>query len=208
MGKTFIKFLEPYEKELNKKIKKKGLTITVSGLSGAGKSLGARAIAEEFNLKYASAGEILRDEAKRRGISLEELCKIREPEIDYAMDIRTLKLAMGGNVVIDGRLSGWVAGKWADVKVFYDCSLEVRAKRVAKRDKIPVEEAERRLKERDKADHEKYKKLYGIDSFDKSIYDIIINNDKLTKEEVKKLSISLVKKHIRRIQGKDIPSCP
>ncbi len=204
MGKTFIEFLEPYEREFSRKIKKKGLTITVSGLSGAGKSLGARAIAKEFNLNYVSAGKILRDEAERRGISLEKFCEIREPEIDYAMDIRSLKLAIEGNVVLDARLSGWVAGKWADAKVFFDCSLDIRAERVAKRDKISVEEAKKRLKKRDEVDHEKYKKLYGIDSYDKSIYDIVIDNDNLRKEEVKRLSIMLVKKHLRRIQERDI----
>ena len=195
--KTFIKFLEEYEKELSEKVKKKGLTITVSGLSGSGKSTGARAIAKALNLKNVITGEILRQIAKDKGISLLEIVKIRKPEIDYEMDRRTLKLAMEGNVVLDGRLTGWVAGNWADIKIFYECSLNVRAERVAKRDNITFEEAKEVLQKRDEEDHRIYQNLYGIDSYDKSIYDIVINNEKLTKKEAKVVPVKLVKKFLK-----------
>jgi len=195
--KTFIGFLEEYEKELSEKVKKKGLTITVSGLSGSGKSTGARAIAKALNLNNVFAGEILRQIAKDKGMSLLEIVKIRKPEIDYEMDKRTLKLAMGGNVVLDGRLTGWVAGDWADVKIFYECSLNVRAERVAKRDNITFEEAKEVLQKRDEEDHRIYQNLYGIDSYDKSIYDIVINNEKLTEKEAKIIPVKLVKKFLR-----------
>ncbi len=194
--KTFIKFLEPYEKELSKKIKKKGLTITVSGISGAGKTDGAKALAKAFKLKYIAAGQILREVAKKRKIPLEELSAIREPEIDHEMDRRNLEFAMEGKVVIDARLSGWCAGDWADVKIFYECPLDVRAERVAKRDNIIVKESREGLAKRDREDHEKYKKLYGIDSYDKSIYDIVINNEKLTKEEAKIVPVKLVREFL------------
>jgi cytidylate kinase len=194
--KTYIKFLKPYEKELAKNIKKKGLTITVSGISGAGKTDGARALAKAFNLKYIFAGQIFRQIAKKRKIPLEQLSAIREPEIDHETDRRNLEFAMKGNAVLDGRLTGWVAGDWADVKIFYECPLGVRAKRVAKRDNISVEETRKRLEKRDKEDHEKYRKLYGIDSYDKSIYDIVINNEKLPKSKAKIVPVKLVREFL------------
>jgi len=196
--KTYIKFLEPYEKELSKKIKKKGLTITVSGNAGSGKSLGSKSIAKALKLKHVEAGEILRKVAKIKKISLVKMSEIRKPEIDYEMDRRNLELAMERDVVLNGRLTGWVAGDWADVKIFYECSLDVRAKRVAKRDNITIEEAKKSLKKRDEEDHEKYQKLYGIDSYDKSIYDIIINNEKLTLEEAKVVPVKLVKEFLQK----------
>ena len=195
--KTFIKFLEEYEKELSEKIKRKGLTITVSGLSGSGKSTGARAIARALNIKYVSAGEILRQIAKDRKISLLEIVKTREPEIDYEMDKITLNLAMGGNVVLDGRLTGWVAGDWADVKIFYECSLNTRAKRVSKRDYITSEESKKMLQKRDEEDQKIYQNLYGINSFDKSIYDIIIDNENLTENEAKTISVKKVREFLK-----------
>jgi cytidylate kinase len=196
--KTYVKFLEKFEKKLIKKIRKKGLTITISGLSSSGKSTGAKAIAKALNLRYFTVGDIQRQAAKEKGLSLEEQVKTREAEIDYKMDKTTLKLAMGGNCVLVGRLSGWVAGNWADVRIFYDCPLKVRAKRAALRDKIPFTIAMKNIRKRDGEDNKKYKKLYGIDSLDKSIYHIIINNEKITKEENEKLSVKLVKDFLKK----------
>jgi cytidylate kinase len=196
MAKTYLKFLESYEKELLKKIKKKGLTITVSGISGAGKTDGARAIAKALKLKYISAS--LRDIAKKRKISLEQFSAIRKSEIDHDMDRRSLKFAMKGKVVLDGRLTAWAAGDWADVRIFYICPLDVRASRVAKRDNVTVEEAKINLERRDRQDHEKYQKVYGIDSFDRSVYNIVIDNRDLTKKESKIIPVKLVKEFLRK----------
>lgn len=196
LPKTLIKFLEPYEKELARRIKKKGLTITVSGRAGSGKSLGSKTIAKAFNLRHVGAGQILRQMAKEKGISLVKMSKTRRKEVDYEMDIRTLKLAIGGNVVLDGRLTGWVAGRWADVKIFYECPMKIRAERVAKREKTTVKKANLRLEKRDKEDRRHYRRLYGIDSYDKSIYDIIINNEKLTLKQAKRMPVELVREFL------------
>lgn len=196
--KTYLKLLEGLEKELEKKIKKRGLTITVSGSSGSGKTTGAKAIAKALNLKYVSAGEIQRNIAKERGISLEEQVKLRSAEVDHEMDRRNLEFAMKGNVVIDARLSGWCAGDWADVKIFYDCPIEVRAARTAKRNGISIEKAIENIKKRDEEDNKKYKTLYGIDAFDKSIYDFVIDNKKLTKDEAKTVPVKLIKEFLRK----------
>ena len=200
--KTYIKFLEPFEKEFAKKIKKKGLTITVSGPAGSGKSTGAKAIAKALRLKYVYVGKIFRDIAKRRGLSLEEFSALREKEVDWEADKRTLKLAMKGNVVLDGRLTGWVAGDWADLKIYYECPLEIRAERAAERDKKSKEEALRDIKKRDEEDNKKYKKLYGIDLFDKSIYDLIIDNSKFSLEDAKTIPVKLVKEFLRKKEVK------
>ncbi|MEM5790806.1 MAG: cytidylate kinase family protein [Candidatus Aenigmatarchaeota archaeon] len=195
---TYIKFFEPIEEELKKKIKKKGLTITVDGPSGSGKSTGAKAIAKAFNLKYVYVGEIFRKLAKERGLSLEKFCAKREKEVDLEADKRTLKLAMKGNVVLDGRITGWVAGDWTDVKIYYDTPLEIRAKRVAKRDKKSFKDALKDLKKRDKDNSKRYKEIYGIDSFDKSIYDLIIDNSNFTLKDAKIIPVKLVKDFLEK----------
>ena len=97
---------------------------------------------------------------------------------------------------MDGRLTGWVAGGWGDVKIFYECPLDVRAERVAKREKTTFKKAKERLEDRDKEDRKKYRKLYGIDAFDKSIYDIIINNEKLSLKEAKRTPVELVREFL------------
>lgn len=196
--KTYVKFLDDYEANIAKRARKRGLTITVSGLSGSGKSTIAKAIANAFKLKYITAGEIFRRFAKSRGVPIDMFAKIREKEIDYDMDRRTLKYAIAGKVLIDARLSGWVAGVWADARVFVKCSLRTRAERIAKRDGLTYKQALEITMKRDEEDTKKYQKLYGIDQSSTSIYDIVIDNSKLTYEEAEKIPVKMVKDFLKR----------
>jgi len=182
---TLIKFLRRYEKELKKKFgKRKGIVITVSGLSGSGKTEVAKFIAKRLGLKYHSGGSAFRKLAAEQGKSLEDFCRVREAWVDHKIEKETLKTVMQKNVVVDARLSGWVAGKTA-FKIFVSCPLGIRAKRVAKRDKIAVKEALKKVAQRDENDIKKYLKLYKIDMNDKSIYDKVIDNSK-SRENLKR----------------------
>lgn len=199
MSMTFIKFLEKREAELAKLYgsSKKGFVVTVSGLSGSGKSEAARIIAKKLSLDYHSAGSIMRNLAKEMGVTIEEFCKKRGDDVDYMVDKETLRLAMQGNVVLDGRLCGWVTGNNADSRIFVFCPPEVRAIRVGKRDNMEFEEALRNLMRRDVSDRSKYVNLYKIDMLDKSIYDRIIDNSGSLSELEEKVDIivkSLVSK--------------
>lgn len=195
--KTYIKFLAPFEKELEKNNKKNGLTIAVAGPACSGKTVGAKAIAKTFGLRYIGAGEVFRIAAKERGVPLQEFSAIREKEIDYDIDKKTLEFAIQGNCVLDGRLVAWVAGDWADVKIYYECPIDIRSGRAVKRDKISKEEVNEIIQKRDVEDNKKYVGLYGVDSFDKSIYDIIIDNEKISKEESERIVIEKVKNFLK-----------
>jgi cytidylate kinase len=199
MPYTLIKFLESFEKEMKKKTpKKRDIVITVSGSASSGKSTGAKIIAEKFGLEYISAGKIFRDIAAEHGMSIEKFSAVRPAEVDHEVDKRSLMYAIKGGCVLDGRMTGWAAGKWANAKIYYDCNLLIKAKRIAKNNGITVEEAKRIIEERDREDNKKYMALYGIDLFDKSIYDIIINNDELTLKEATIVPIELVKKFLEK----------
>ncbi|MBS3815253.1 MAG: nucleoside monophosphate kinase, partial [Hadesarchaea archaeon] len=91
--------------------------ITVSGLHGTGKSTAARKLAEEFDLRYVSAGEVFREMARERDMTLEEFSEFVEenPEVDEEIDQRTAREAEKDDVLIDGRLTGWMAED-ADVR--------------------------------------------------------------------------------------------
>ncbi len=178
---TYIEKLKEFEKQLE--IKKEGITITVSGLSGSGKSTVAKAISKAFNLELKSMGDIFREFAKEKGITIEEFSKTRNEDTDILLDKKTIELAKQGKIILVGRLTGWVAGDNADIKLWVDCEEDVRIKRVAKRENISEEEAKIRIEERDNADAQRYKELYGIDINDKSIYDILFDNTTATYEE-------------------------
>lgn len=193
---TYINYLKKFEKPIN--IKKGGLVITVTGLSGSGKSTVAEAIAKAFKLKLFSAGDIERKFACQRKISIYTASTIRPKKLDYEMDKKILKLALKGKCVLLGRLSAWSAGDWADCKVFIDCRKEIRAKRVARRDYLTIREALLKVNERDTADYKQYKKLYGIDVNKKDIFDLIINNNRVGLKKIKQETVKKIKKFLNK----------
>jgi cytidylate kinase len=178
---TYIKKLQKFDKSL--KIKKKGPTIAVGGLSGSGKTTVAESIAKATKLKLVNSGDIFRQLAKERKMKLEEFSKACTPEDDYEIDRRALKLAKQGNVVLVGRVAAFVAGDYADWKIFVDCPLEIKTERVAKREHESVKKARKQIISRDKRDAKRYKRLYGINDSDTGIYDIIINTGHISKQE-------------------------
>lgn len=126
------------------------LVITVSGLAGSGTTTLCRKLAEHYGFKHVYAGLIFRQMAKERGMTLEEFQKYAElhPEIDREVDRRQIEAAKECNVVIEGRLAGWMV-KNADLKIWLDAPIRVRAERVARREGITVEEAFMKIAERE-----------------------------------------------------------
>lgn len=178
---------------MKNKNRKNKVSITVSGLSGSGKSYIANFLARRLNLEHKSAGDIFRKIAKKERKSLEEFCRNRSEEIDLITDKETERLLKKGNVVIDGRLSGYVATKLLEkgklnncFRIFVRCPINIRAKRVAKRDGIVIKEAKKKIKERDKSDLDKYEKIYSVNPCDKRFYDLFIDNS-INKKELKKI---------------------
>lgn len=156
--------------------------ITVSGLHGTGKSTVARALAKKLGLRYVCSGDIFRTMARERRMSLEEFSKYAElhPDIDLTIEKRAAEEAVRGDVVIDGRLSGWTV-KSADVKVLLTAPVEIRVKRICRRERRRYSEVMRETMLREKSEAARFKKLYGIDVNDYSPFDIIMNTGRIPK---------------------------
>jgi len=175
------------------------VVITISGLHGSGRSTQAKLLAEAFNLRYVSAGQLFRDIARERGVAVHMLSLqlISDPTIDYMIDERTKREAEKGNVVIEGDLSSVMAGSLADVKIFLKASDEVRFKRIAKREGVSIEEAIRITSEREDRDRRRFKRFYGIDPFDPSLYHIVLDTSMLTVESTFRILKVCVEEYIR-----------
>jgi len=193
--KTYLKFLRKHE---NLSAKKSGLTITVSGLSGSGKSTVAKEIAKVFKLKLINAGDLFRKYARQNKIFLDKMSKFLPPKIDYQMDKMTLELAQKGGHVLVARLSAWVAGDWADCKIFVQCDKKIRYKRVAEREGLSLLRAKIKVENRDKRDYQRYKTLYNVDTNDKEIYNLIIRNNEITLPKLKKEIIKKIKDFLKK----------
>lgn len=162
------------------------MIITVSGLFGSGKTTVSKMLAKKLGLDYFCTGSILRDMAAEKGMSLIEFEKeLAEKDMKYdkGLDEKQKERAAQGSVVIDSRLGGWLV-KGTDLKVWLEAPPGVRAERSAGREEITAEEAMKRIKKRDASDIRRYKKYYGIDLNDKSVYDLIIDTSELPQEEI------------------------
>jgi cytidylate kinase len=157
---------------------KRGLVITVSGFHGSGRSTHAKKLAEAFNLRYVSSGTIFRQMAEERGVSLEEMSRLTEedPELDRMIDERAIEESKKEGVVIDATLSGWMAHE-PDLRIFLKAPFEARMRRIAKREGIPYEEAEKETRVREESERERFREYYGVDVTDLSIYDVILNTE-------------------------------
>ena len=166
------------------------MIITISGLHGTGKSTIGKIIAEKLDLQYYSTGQAFRDLAKEMNMTLEEFTKYveRNPEIDKKLDDKINQIAQQGNIIIDSQLSGYILQSSADFKILLTCSLETRVKRMAERDNTDYEQKLKETKLRENSELERFKMLYDIDLGDKEdlnkIYDLIINTENLTIEEI------------------------
>jgi len=177
-----------------------GAVITVSGPHGTGKSTYAKALAEALSLRYVSAGELFRDLAKQHKLSLEAFSHraAADPSIDRMLDERTKAEARKGGVVIDAQLGAWMVRDLADVTVLLTAPDEVRFKRIAERDGSKVADAMRETKNRETIQKQRYRKYYGIDVTDLSIYDLKIDTSLYPIEKTKATIIDAVRNFLMR----------
>lgn len=190
---TYIKYLKKFERPT----RKKGLTITVTGLAGSGKSTIAEAIAKAFKLKTFNAGDFQRKFAQQKKIALDQAAKILPKKIDYQMDKTVLEKARLGSYVLTGRLAAWTAGDWADCKVYVDCQKKIRVLRVARRDNLTIKAATKKVRERDQADIRRYQKLYRINVNQRNIYDLFFKNDQPGIAKIKREAVNKIKKFLK-----------
>ena len=152
------------------------MVVTIAGPHGTGKSTYAKIIAKQFKLRYVSAGQFFRDLAKQKGVSLEELSRqaANSQEIDRLIDERSAAEAAKGNVVVEGQLAAWMAKDQAQVRIYLKAPEEVRIGRIANRDHLDYEVARRQPLEREEIQRDRYKRYYGIDIDDLSLYNIVV----------------------------------
>ncbi len=170
------------------------LLITVSGPPGCGATTVCEGLSTALDCGYASGGDIFRQLADDRGMSLSQLiAKTDETdEIDRALDqrLRTIAEKWGASnkaFVLESRLAGWVAGNRADLRIWLDAPNEVRVDRTQDREEM---EAEMRVREVSEAG--RYQSYYGIDINDRSFYDLSINTARWSPEATLEMILSAV----------------
>jgi cytidylate kinase len=178
------------------------VVITVSGIHGTGKTTAAKHLAKKLKLRYVGAGEVFRQLAKEKKMPLKEFSKYAEkrPSIDLMIDNRTAAAAKENNVLIDGRLSGWMA-KRADFRILLTAPLEVRVKRMAQREGRKYRDVLAETEAREKSETMRFKRFYGVDVNDLSAFDLVLNTRGLSIDQmtrVLELAVSIAVKGARK----------
>lgn len=162
--------------------------ITVSGPPGSGTTTVARMLAEKTGFRHVNMGDIFRELAEEHRMELnhfERYCE-EHPEIDREIDKKQEEILRRGGVVMEGRLSGWIAhlrGIRA-LKVWLECDEQEAIRRIIEREGGEAPERRKETMERMESERRRYRKFYGIDTEDRSIYDLVIDTTSIPPEKV------------------------
>jgi CMP/dCMP kinase len=164
------------------------LIVTVGGLPGTGTSTLCRLLEPELGLPYVYAGQIFRQEAAARGMSLAELNELarHDDSVDHALDERQLELLRRGGLILEGRMSGWLAAnnEIPAFKVWLTCDEDERIRRLTDRDGGDPAEQRRMTRERVAQEADRYRRYYGADPGDPSIYDLVLDSTQSSPPEL------------------------
>ena len=181
-------------------------SIVVSGPPAIGKTTVAKGLAKEFNLNYLSGGDILKELANEEGFSssgddwwdTEDGMKFlnqreQNSEFDKNLDKKLTDLFNQGGMVITSYTLPWLIQN--GVKIWLEGSHESSTQRMQSRDNMSSENAYHITKDRFDKNKALYKKLYGFNfGDDKDVFDVIINTDNLTANQVIDVTTETVRK--------------
>ena len=174
------------------------MLITVSGPAGSGKSTLAASLAAELGVEHVSGGDVFREVASERDLTPLELNRLAEDNdsIDRDLDRRLRGIARNSDaLVLESRLAGWMAGDYADLRLWLDAPLSVRAERIADRENKSVERAREETDARAQSEALRYRDYYGIDIDDMTIYDLVVNTARWSPAGVLDLVLAAVESY-------------
>ena len=168
--------------------KKKKQIITITGLPGSGKSTTARSLADQLGYEHFSAGGLLRQLGKERGLDIYQtnLAAEKQSDLDHAVEERSKELGVTKDkFVIDGRMVWYCIPQ--SFKVYLELDLQIAAKRIlknidplrAEHERIPEDPKEYAeiLQKRLESEARRYKAYYDANPYDKTNYHLVINTE-------------------------------
>ena len=110
------------------------------------------------------------------------------------MDEYQRDLLKKGNIILEGRMSGWIAylNNIPALKVLLTADRNTRAERIVKREGGTIAEKLREMEKREMSEAKRYKNYYNVDINDTSIYDIVIDTVDKTPDEI----VSMIVEHV------------
>lgn len=171
------------------------MIITLTGVPGSGKTTAAKKLSEKFDLKWYSMGNMRREMAQARGMTIDEFNVLGETEKFTDEEVDNFQTELGktqDDFIADGRVSWHFIPN--SFKVFLDVDTAVSAERIFKDSKegnresegeyASVEEVQEKIEHRMESDKNRYLKYYEVDYLDHSNYDLVVDTSNINPDEV------------------------
>ena len=166
------------------------VNVTVSGHPGSGTSTLVRGLMDRFGWTSLNGGDVFREEAKRRGMSLGdfgELCK-NELDVDRSLDELLRQRMQGPDAanIVESRLAGWWAYRLElpCLRIWLDVSDEERARRVSEREGLAFDDALEANRARAAVDGERFMLLYDLVPEDPEPYTHVLDATTLNATQI------------------------
>ncbi len=186
------------------------MIISFNGDEGSGKSTIAKRVAESLGYPRYYMGQIFRDMAKKRGLTIAEYVKLGEadPKIDKEVDNYFVDLAKEkDDFVLESRTAWHLLPD--SLKIYLKVDEKEGAKRIYKQlreegkdSRNEMEEVKslenvlQNIRRRRKTDDLRYKKYYGINIRNPKNYDFCLDTTNLTRDEVFEKVMDFVKEKV------------
>ena len=171
--------------------------VTVSGYPGSGTSTLVSGLVNHFNWQSINGGQIFRDEAVKRGLTLPEFGKlcISDESVDEELDEILRQNILGGDVeIIESRLAGWWAYKLGvdSVRIWVEVNEHERANRVIAREGGTIDTVLEANAKRLSIDNQRYQNMYGLTPDDPLAYTHIMEASNISAEDVLSQAIKIL----------------
>ena len=157
------------------------MKICISGLSASGKSTVGKTLAKELNIAHVE--KTYRAFAKSEEKLIDFIKDTVDRKIGTQVDNDIIEMAKDKDCVVTTWLAGWII-KDATLRVWLEGSPEIRAQRRAKDLGADFKTVLKEVKERDMSTTEHFKKDLGYDITDRSAFDITLNAEKMSVNEM------------------------
>ena len=144
---------------------------------------------QALGLPYVYVGQLFREEAVRRGMTLAEYNALAQEDeaVDRSIDDRQLDLLRGGGVILEGRLAGWLAQRHdlQAFKVWVVCDEAERIRRLVERDGGDRHTQREAMRDRVRREADRYGRYYGADLSDLSFYDLVLDSTTVSPDRLR-----------------------